>query len=203
MALAHKLNLPVVATNNVRFLLREDFDAHEARVCIHGGNILADPRRPKKYTEQQYFRTQAEMVALFADLPAALENTVEIAAAAPFILTLGKNYLHAVMFRQDKRRKPGSHKWQQKDLKHALQKTACPPEKKPDYADRLATELDVINRMGFAGYFLIVADFTRWARQNGVRWGQAAAQALAHWWRMHLGSQTRILWPMTCCLNGS
>ena len=89
---AEKNALPVVATNDVRFIYRDDFDAHEARVCIHEGFILADPKRPKNYTEQQYFRSQEEMCALFSDIPEALENTIEIAKRCNVSFTLGKTF---------------------------------------------------------------------------------------------------------------
>ena len=91
--LATALALPVVATNDVRFLKESDFAAHEVRVCINQGRVLDDPRRPKDYTNQQYLRSEDDMVALFADLPEALENTVEIAKRCNLTLTLGKNFL--------------------------------------------------------------------------------------------------------------
>ena len=170
LMLAEAHALPVVATNNVRFIKRDDFEAHETRVCIHEGFILADPRRPRRYTDQQYLRSQEEMLALFADVPEALVNTVELAKRCNVTLTLGKSFLprfpvpvgftiesylcHAAQTGLDDRLKIF--------FDHADTAQRAP------YDARLQTELAVINKMGFAGYFLIVADFTRWARENGV-----------------------------------
>jgi DNA polymerase-3 subunit alpha len=173
LAYAELHQLPVVATNDMRFIEKDDFEAHEARVCIHEGYILADPRRPKNYTEQQYFRTQEEMLALFADIPEALQNTVEIAKRCNVTLTLGKNFLprfdvpegfttetflaHEAMQGLNKR------------LNILYDTTAESfSEQRQPYDARLQMEVDVINNMGFAGYFLIVADFTQWSRNNGV-----------------------------------
>jgi len=171
--LAQAAELPVVATNDVRFLKTEDFEAHEARVCIHDGRTLDDPRRPKNYSEQQYLRSPEEMAELFADIPEALENTVEIAKRCNVELTLGKNFLpdfpipegltEAEYFRQE------SQQGLEARLDKLFDRTA------PEFADirqpydeRLEIELGVIIKMGFPGYFLIVADFIRWAKNNGV-----------------------------------
>jgi DNA polymerase-3 subunit alpha len=171
--LAETHQIPVVATNDVRFLYRDDYDAHEARVCIHEGWILADTRRPRIYNEQQYFRSPEEMVALFADIPEALENSVEIAKRCNVTLTLGKsflprfpvpagstveNYLSDAAKRGLEERLAIS--FDMTSPTFAVQRHA--------YDLRLQTETDVINNMGFAGYFLIVADFIRWARENDV-----------------------------------
>lgn len=171
--LAEKHNIPVVATNDVRFLYRDDFEAHEARVCIHQGYILTDPRRPRPYSEQQYFRSQEEMIALFADIPEALENSVEIAKRCNVTLTLGKNFLPHFPVPENETvenylcivAKEGL----QDRLTISFDTTSETFEtERQAYDARLQLELDVINKMGFAGYFLIVADFTRWARQNDV-----------------------------------
>ncbi len=166
--LATQYDVPLVATNDVRFPARDDFEAHEARVCIHAGYVLNDARRPKNYTEQQYFRHQAEMLALFTDLPSALQNTLEIAKRWTVTLTLGKNFLP----RCDVPSGFTTEQWLANNAQEGLQKHLTrlhiSPEKFNEYDTRLATEIDVINRMGFAAYFLIVADFTRWARNNGV-----------------------------------
>ncbi|MDT8384301.1 MAG: DNA polymerase III subunit alpha [Gammaproteobacteria bacterium] len=173
VALAQSADLPVVATNDVRFLKAGDFEAHEARVCIHDGRTLDDPRRPKHYTEQQYLRSPEEMAELFSDIPEALGNTVEIAKRCNVGLTLGKNFLpdfpipagltEAEYFRQESR----------KGLEARFDKLfdrSAPDfaEIRRPYDERLETELDVIIEMGFPGYFLIVADFIRWAKNNGV-----------------------------------
>ncbi len=173
LTIAEMHALPVIATNDIRFLEREDFEAHEARVCIHEGFILADPRRPRKYTDQQYFRSQEEMIALFSDIPESLANTVELAKRCNVTLTLGKSFLprfpvpegftvesylcHAAESGLNDRLK----------ISHNTQAEIF-TEERLSYDARLQTELNVINKMGFAGYFLIVADFTRWARENGV-----------------------------------
>jgi DNA polymerase-3 subunit alpha len=168
--LAARRGLPVVATNDVHFLNAGDYDAHEARVCIHEGRILNDPRRPHHYTTQQYLRPPAEMAALFADLPEAIANTAHIAARCNFELHLGQYHLPAFPV-------PDGHdaaSWLQSEAASGLQarlqklygdRTA---EQAPPYQQRLALEGEVIVRMGFAGYFLIVADFIRWAKTRGI-----------------------------------
>lgn len=173
LKLAEAQQLPVVATNNIRFLERDDFEAHEARVCIHDGFVLADPRRPKLYTEQQYFRTQEEMIALFSDIPEALENTVEIAKRCNVTLTLGKNFLPRYEvpegFTTESYLSHAAKEGLEKRLAILFDtKTESFAEQRKVYDARLQMETDVINKMGFAGYFLIVADFTRWARENNV-----------------------------------
>jgi DNA polymerase-3 subunit alpha len=170
---AEKNRLPVVATNDVRFIAKDDFEAHEARVCIHEGYTLADPRRPRLYSEQQYLRSPDEMAALFSDIPEALQNTVEIAKRCNVTFTLGKNYLPhfpvpdgtTVDDYLDTVAKDGLNARLNVtfDTKAADFATTRIP-----YDERLKREVDVINKMGFAGYFLIVADFTRWARNNDV-----------------------------------
>jgi len=166
--LAHLENCPVVATNNVRFETREDFEAHEARVCIHAGFTLNDTRRPKLYTEQQYFRSQAEMGELFSDIPEALQNTIEIAKRCTVTLTLGQNFLPRCEVPNHLTTEQWLAESATKGLEKHLSQNAISIEKHSDYFTRLQTELDVINRMGFAAYFLIVADFTQWARNHDV-----------------------------------
>ena len=173
LSLAETCGIPVIATNDVHFLERDDFEAHEARVCIHDGTILTDPKRAKNFTEHQYFRTQEEMIELFADIPSALQNTVEIAKRCNVTLLLGKNFLPRYTVPEGFT----TETWLVDVAKQGLDArlnilfdTAAADfaEKRKAYDERLQTELDVINKMGFAGYFLIVADFTRWARNNGV-----------------------------------
>ncbi len=171
--LAIERGLPVVATNDVHFLRPEEFEAHEARVCIHDGRVLDDPRRPRRYSEQQYLRSPEEMAELFADIPEALENTVEIARRCNLELTLGKNYLPdypipeglttGEFLAQEARR--GLEKRLERILDPAAPDHA---ERRRIYEERLETELEVINSMGFPGYFLIVADFIRWAKEHGI-----------------------------------
>ncbi|CEK10324.1 DNA polymerase III subunit alpha [Legionella hackeliae] len=172
--LAEELNLPLVATNDVRFLQKEDYEAHEARVCIHEGYTLADPRRQQLYSAQQYLRSADEMVALFKDLPQALENTVEIAKRCTVKLDLGNNYLPNFPIPAGSTVENYLSDLSKKGLEERLQQIFR--DKTPDaiellrepYDKRLQIELDVINSMGFPGYFLIVADFIQWAKKNGV-----------------------------------
>ena len=171
--LAVDLALPVVASNDVCFLKREDFEAHEARVCINQGRTLADPRRPRNYSDQQYLRTSAEMAELFADLPEALANSVEIALRCNLELTLGKSVLPDFPIPVGLSTEQYFEQQSRSGLEQRLQKlidvnaTDAGERRKP-YDERLARELQVINQMGFPGYFLIVADFIRWAKENGV-----------------------------------
>jgi DNA polymerase-3 subunit alpha len=170
--LAIDLGVPVVATNDVRFIRREDFDAHEVRVCIHDGNVLDDPKRPRRYSEQQYLRSPEEMIELFKDIPEAIENTVEIARRCSLQLTLGKSVLPAYpvpsgMTTEDFLRQEAAQGLERRLQQLANAKTVKPVVRE-DYVRRLEIELGVICQMGFAGYFLIVADFIRWAKQNGV-----------------------------------
>ena len=166
--LASEFDLPVVATNQVRFLRRDDFEAHEARVCVQEGRTLDDPRRTRRYSEQQYLRTPGEMAELFADFPEALENSVEIARRCNLELSLGQDHL------PDFPVPPGTTVRQcltdqaQAGLESRRSERKGAPVDPGPYQARLEMELDVIIRMGFAGYFLIVADITRWARENGV-----------------------------------
>ena len=172
VALAAKLDLPVVATHPVQFLDREDFKAHEARVCIAEGYILADPRRPRSFTEEQYFKTQAEMAELFADLPEALANSVEIARRCSLSVELGKNKLP--QFPTPAGVSLDDYLAQQAaaGLETRLAQLFPDPQvraaKRPEYLQRLEFETATIQQMGFPGYFLIVADFINWAKGNGV-----------------------------------
>ncbi|MFA5960116.1 MAG: DNA polymerase III subunit alpha [Tatlockia sp.] len=172
--LAETLNLPLVATNDVRFLNQDDFEAHEARVCIHEGHTLNDARRTHQYSQVQYLRTADEMVALFSDLPQALANTVEISKRCSVKLNLGNNYLPKFPIPDGSSAEAYLCALSEEGLKERLLQLAKNPPKDAlqtpveAYEKRLAIELDVINSMGFAGYFLIVADFIQWAKKNGV-----------------------------------
>jgi DNA polymerase III subunit alpha len=172
LELAKICDLPLVATNAVCFIDSSDFDAHEARVCIHSGWTLSDPKRPKHYSPEQYLKSPDEMQALFADIPSALMNTVEIAKRCNVSLSLGEVFLPNFPI-------PPSHTMGSyltllseegllKRLDILFPEASLREEKKPAYLERLKTELDVIITMGFAGYFLIVADFIAWSKQNGI-----------------------------------
>ena len=175
LALAH--DIPVVATNDVRFVAESDFASHEARVCIRDGYVLADPKRPKRYSPQQYLRTGEEMAELFADIPSAISNTVEIAKRCSVSLTLGKNYLPQFPIPAGMTEAAYFCQVSEKGLEERLdfllgekfpRGTAAFTEKRKVYDERLKIELDVINEMGFPGYFLIVADFIQWAKDNAI-----------------------------------
>lgn len=162
--LADKKECALVASNNVRFLSREDFEAHEARVCIHQGFTLNDPARPKQYTEAQYLKTSEEMEELFSDLPEALENAYEIAKRCNLKLKLGQVFLPNFPVPSGKTIEQYLGEVARLGLAKRFGNEAVPE----DYQERLDLEIEVINSMGFAGYFLIVADFIRWANENGV-----------------------------------
>lgn len=166
--LAVVLGVPVVATNDVRFLDQKDFEAHEARVCIHEGWMLDDPKRPRRYSEQQYLKSPAEMRALFADLPEALANTVEIAKRCNLILELGVPHLPVFPVPEGLTLKQYFVQAARQGLDARVAAGDVPREKSAAYAERLEMELDVIVKMGFPGYFLIVADFIQWAKQNRI-----------------------------------
>ena len=171
-SIAHSLNLPIVATHPIQFITPDDFRAHEARTCISEGYVLADTRRPKNFTTEQYFKPQADMAALFGDIPEALTNSVEIAKRCNLMLTLGKNYLPNFPTPNNESLNEYLIAEARRGLLQRLE-VLYPNEevraaKKPAYDARLDFETKVINQMGFAGYFLIVADFIQWAKGNGV-----------------------------------
>ena len=169
--LATEKSLPVVATNDVRFISSEDFDAHEIRVAIHDGYTLADPKRPKRYSPQQYLRSEDEMCELFADIPEALQNSVEIAKRCNVTIRLGEYFLPQFptgdMSTEDylvKRSKEGL----EERLAFLFPDPEVRAQRRPEYDERLDIELKVINQMGFPGYFLIVMEFIQWSKDNNV-----------------------------------
>jgi DNA polymerase-3 subunit alpha len=165
---AENRGCPVVATNAVRFLANEDFDAHEARVCIHEGQTLDDERRPRLYTEQQYLRSPQEMQSLFADIPSALQNAVEIGRRCTVELNLGQVFLPIYPIPTAESPETFLSAMATAGLSERFTVSGTVP---PAYLDRLDIELKVINQMGFASYFLIVADFIRWAKKEGIAVG--------------------------------
>ncbi|MBT2337993.1 MULTISPECIES: DNA polymerase III subunit alpha [Pseudomonas] len=174
VALADKLGAPLVATNDVRFIKQEDFEAHETRVCIGEGRALDDPRRSKNYSDQQYLKNAEEMAELFSDLPEALENTVEIAKRCNIEVKLGKHFLPNFPIPDGMTIDEYFRKVSFDGLEERLS-VLLPKETTEDYearrqvyVDRLNFELDIIIQMGFPGYFLIVMDFIQWAKSNGV-----------------------------------
>jgi DNA polymerase-3 subunit alpha len=170
--LAARLALPVVATHPVQFLAPEDFRAHEARVCIAQGYVLGDQRRPKLFTPEQYFKSQAEMVQLFADVPQALENALEIARRCSLEIELGRSRLPAFPtppgLTIDQFLRQQSEQGLAGRLEKLFPDASARAGATARYRERLDFEIRTIIQMGFAGYFLIVADFINWAKQHGV-----------------------------------
>ncbi|MFI4903796.1 MAG: DNA polymerase III subunit alpha [Burkholderiales bacterium] len=172
LRLAAELDAPVVATHPVQFRRRGDFRAHEARVCIAQGDLLADSRRPRRYSPEQYFTTQAEMAAKFADLPQALANSVAIAQRCNAAIEIGRNHLPAFPTPEgvtlDAHLRAKAEAGLDARLTQLYPDAAARDAKRATYATRLAFEIGTIVQMGFAGYFLIVADFIEWAKHNDV-----------------------------------
>ena len=172
--LAAELECPVVATNDVRFLAREEFEAHEVRVCIQEGRTLDDPRRERRYSDQQYLKTAEEMADLFSDIPEALENTVEIAKRCNVDIELGKYYLPEYPVPEGMTTEAFLSDLSAQGLNERLEKILDPKKdvraskSREEYENRLVFELDVINSMGFPGYFLIVMEFIQWAKDQGI-----------------------------------
>ncbi len=172
LVLAEQFNIPVVATNDVRFIATDDFEAHEARVCIHDGRVLEDPKRPQRYSVNQYLRSAEEMTELFKDIPEAITNSYVIAMKCNLQLKLGKvclpNFPIPANFSLDHyldlRAKEGLDARLAVTHPNAQEKAAAYVA----YEQRLAMELQVIQKMGFQGYFLIVADFIQWAKENKI-----------------------------------
>ncbi|MFC7433192.1 DNA polymerase III subunit alpha [Hydrogenophaga bisanensis] len=173
--LAARLRLPVVATHPVQFLEPDDYEAHEARVCIAEGEILGNNRRVRRFTREQYFKPAAEMEALFADVPSALANSLEIARRCNLTLVLGKPQLpnfpippvDGRTMSVEEYFRHVSYEGLEGRLKHLFPDEARREEQRPRYVERLEFELNTILKMGFPGYFLIVSDFIKWAKENG------------------------------------
>jgi len=168
VALASRLRLPVVATHPVQFLEADGFNAHEARVCIAQGFLLGDQRRPRAFTPEQYFKSQDEMARLFADAPQALENSLELARRCNLEIELGRTRLPVFPtpagVTLDEHLRNEAHA----GLERRSRELSLGADAQARYAERLEFEIRTIVQMGFAGYFLIVADFINWARQNAV-----------------------------------
>ena len=173
--LAARLRLPVVATHPVQFLEPDDYEAHEARVCIAEGEILGNNRRVRRFTREQYFKPAAEMEALFSDVPSAVANSLEIARRCNLTLVLGKPQLpnfpiplvNGVVMSVEDYFRHVSFEGLEGRLKHLFPDEAKREEQRPRYVERLEFELNTILKMGFPGYFLIVSDFIKWAKENG------------------------------------
>jgi DNA polymerase III subunit alpha len=169
--LAARLNLPVVATHPVQFTHEDDYEAHEARVCIAEGEILGNQRRVRRFTREQYFKTAAQMEGLFADVPSAVANTAEIAKRCNLTLELGKprlpNFPTPNGMPIEEYFRFASHEGLKERLLHLYPDAAERERETPRYVERLEFELGTILKMGFPGYFLIVGDFINWAKRNG------------------------------------
>ncbi len=173
--LAARMKLPVVATHPVQFLKREDYEAHEARICISEGEILGNARRVRKFTREQYFKSSEEMAQLFADLPSALANTLEIAKRCNMTLELGKSKLphfptplvNGRQLSPEDYFRHASHEGLKERMLMLYPDAAVREKQMPEYLARLEFEIDTILKMGFPGYFLIVGDFILWAKNNG------------------------------------
>jgi DNA polymerase III subunit alpha len=172
LSLATSLDIPVVATQPIQFMDQDDYRAHEARTCIAEGFIMADSRRPKLFSHEQYFKNEVEMTTLFSDIPEALQNSVEIARRCNFEFTLGKNYLPDFPTPNKEKLEDflisKSKKGLEVRLKELFPDEVKRNEVRHDYDARILFETSIINQMGFAGYFLIVADFINWAKNNEV-----------------------------------
>ena len=168
---SQKFAIPLVAVNDVMFLKQDDFEAHEIRVAIHDSFTLDDPKRPKKYSDQQYFRTEQEMCDLFSDIPQAIENTLLIAQRCNVTIRLGEYFLPNFPT-GDLSVEDFLIKKSQEGLEERLEFLFPDPEIRKDkrsvYDERLQIELDVINQMGFPGYFLIVMEFIQWSKDNDI-----------------------------------
>ena len=168
VALAAQAGVPVVATNDVRFLRREDFEAHETRVCIADGRTLDDPRRPRAYTPEQYLKSADEMRRLFADLPEAVANTLEIARRCTLVLSFGTYHLPKFQAPAGATAPAYLRAVAGEGLTRRLRMQPPARRTAQEYEARLEYELKVIEQMGFADYFLVVADFIAWAKEHGV-----------------------------------
>ncbi|HET7556892.1 MAG TPA: DNA polymerase III subunit alpha, partial [Rhodanobacteraceae bacterium] len=185
LQLASALDLPVIASNDVRFLEADDYEAHEARVCIQQGQQLSDPRRSREYSPEQWLKPAEAMAELFADVPSALQNSVELAKRCNLELSFGTYYLPAFPV-------PAQHtleSWIGETARTGLQKHLdehglAPGFSREAYDRRLEAELETIVRMGFPGYFLIVADFIGWAKAHDIPVGPgrgSGAGSLVAW----------------------
>ncbi len=189
LRLAGECSLPVVATHPVQFLRPEDFAAHEARVCIAEGHVLGDRRRPRPFTRESYFLSQAEMAKLFADLPEALANSVEIARRCNLSLELGKSRLPVFPTPEGMSLEEYLRKQAQDGLGRRLEALYGPKadaQRTEKYKLRLESELKTVIKMGFAGYFL-----------------RDAARARGRWSRIRSASPTSIRCATTCCSSAS
>ena len=177
--------LPLIASNDVRFLDRDGYDAHEARVCISTGRVLDDPKRPRDYSAEQFLKSPDEMAALFTDVPDAIDNTWALAQRCNLEMQLGTYYLPAYPVPAEETLDSWIRSQSHDGLKVRLEKNPLAPgHTRQDYEARLDFELDTICKMGFPGYFLIVADFIQWGKNEGIPIGPgrgSGAGSLVAW----------------------
>ncbi|MGE3318856.1 MAG: DNA polymerase III subunit alpha [Candidatus Berkiella sp.] len=174
LKLAQEQACPIVATNDVTFLFPDDYEAHNARVSIQEGTTLEQSASSNRYSRSQYLKSPVEMATLFADLPQAIENSVNIAKRCSLTLTLDKTVLPSFPvpsnMTEESYLEKASLEGLEARLKQIIQQKQIPQEQQDEfiksYKERLHLELGVINSMGFPGYFLIVADFIQWAKSN-------------------------------------
>ena len=182
---AGQRGLPVVASNDVRFLSPDDYEAHEARVCISTGRVLDDPKRPREYSREQYLKSAEQMCELFADIPDAIDNTLELAKRCNIEMRLGTYFLPNYPVPDDETLDTWIQKQAREGLEERLAKNPLAPGKtREDYFERLEFELNTIIKMGFPGYFLIVADFIQWGKNQGIPIGPgrgSGAGSLVAW----------------------
>ena len=181
VALAESKGIPVVATNKVRFLDAQDFEAHEARVCIQEGRTLDDPRRERRFSDQQYLRSGHEMAALFADIPEALENSYEISRRCNLLIDLDTYHLPIYPAPEGTTLEELLTSTAHEALEDYFRRASSGSDEvdRAKYIDRLDYELGVINEMGFAGYFLIVMEFVNWAKQRKIPVGPGRGSGAA------------------------
>ena len=170
-SLSAAFNIPLVATNDTHFMQEKDFDAHEVRVCINEGRVLNDPRRAKHHTPQQYYKNAEQMIALFSDLPSAIDNTLLIAQRCNFVMRMGEYFLPDFPVPEGETIESHLRNESFNGLEICLSRRypdGPSAEMRKEYEERMEFELGIINEMGFPGYFLIVADFIQWAKENDV-----------------------------------
>ena len=160
----------MVATNHVRFLEQHEFDAHDARVCIQESRLLSDPARNNQYYDSQYLKTEDQMIELFSDIPSALANSVNIAIKCNIAFDQESYLMPKFPVEEGSSEKFVVSAQAKAGLKERLKSVAVTILKSDEeiYVKRLEEELSVITEMGFSGYFLIVADFIKWAKDKGT-----------------------------------
>lgn len=168
LALAEQMQCPVVATNSVCFLNQDDYHAHEARLCIQHGYVLDDPKRPRTHTTEQYYKSAEQMEALFKTVPQALANTIEIAKRCNLTIPLGTPCLPQFQAPDNQDVESYFQMLSTQGLERRINQTKVASELIPSYQERLEFEINIINKMGFPSYFLIVADFIKWAKSNHI-----------------------------------